>query len=172
MGFLRKFLIWAMLIPALILGALLAVSRFMGLQVFTMHTDDMPDYPSGALLYVRQEDPGELGTGDVITYMVSQTEVKTHRIAGVVTEEGNPAEIRFRTKGDAKSGEDPTLVYYRNVLGVPVMAIPVLGYAADFFATTAGLCSAVAAGIVWLLLVMLPLFARKKKPAKGGRYLK
>ena len=172
MGFLRKFLIWAILIPALILGALLAVPQFMGLQVCSMHTDDMPDYPSGALLYVRQEDPGELGTGDVITYMVSQTEVKTHRIAGVVTEEGNPSEIRFRTKGDAKPGEDPTLVYYRNVLGVPVMVIPVLGHAADFLATTAGICAAVAAGIFWLLLVMMPLFARKKKPAKGGRYLK
>ena len=46
-------------------------------------------------------------------------------------------------------------------------------YAADFFATTAGRLIAVAAGIVWLLLlVMMPLFARKKKPAKGGRYLK
>ena len=172
MGFIRKFLIWVMLIPALILGALLVIPQFMGLQVCSVHTDDMPDYPSGALLYVRYEDPSMLETGDVITYMVSQTEVRTHRIAGVVAEEGNPSEIRFRTKGDTKAGEDPTLVYYRNVLGVPVMAIPVLGYAADFFATTAGLCSAVAAGIVWLLLVLMPLFSHKKKPATGGRYLK
>lgn len=172
MGFLRKFLIWAMLIPALILGALLAVPQFMGLQVCSVLTDDMPDYPSGALLYVRQEDPKTLDTGDVITYMVSQTQVQTHRIAGVVAEEGNPSEIRFRTKGDTKPGEDPTLVYYRNVLGVPVMVIPVLGHAADFLATIAGICAAVAAGIFWLLLVMMPLFSRKKKPAKGGKYLK
>lgn len=172
MGFLRKFLIWAMLIPAIILGALLAAPQFMGLQVCSVHSDDMPDYPSGALLYVRQEDPQNLGTGDVITYMVSQTQVQTHRITGVVTEEGNPSEIRFRTKGDAKAGEDPTLVYYRNVLGVPVLAIPMLGHAADFFLTTAGVCAAVAAGIFWLLLVLMPLFSRKKKPAKGGKYLK
>lgn len=172
MGFIRKFLIWAMLIPAMILGALLVVPQFMGLQVCSVHTDDIPDYPSGALIYVREVDPGELGTGDVITYMVSQTQVQTHRIAGVVAEEGNPAEIRFRTKGDNKPGEDPTLVYYRNVLGVPVMAIPVLGYAADFFATTAGLCAAVAAGLFWLLLVLMTLFSRKKKTAKGGKYLK
>lgn len=172
MGFLRKFLIWAMLIPALLLGALLAVPQFMGLQVCSVHSDDMPDYPSGALLYVRQEDPQNLGTGDVITYMVSQTQVQTHRITGVVTEEGNPSEIRFRTKGDAKAGEDPTLVYYRNVLGVPVLAIPMLGHAADFFATAAGMCAAVAVGIFWLLLVLMPLFTRKKKPAKGGKYLK
>ena len=172
MGFIRKFLIWAMLIPALILGALLAAPQFMDLQACSVHTDDMPDYPSGALLYVRQVDPETLDTGDVITYMVSQTEVKTHRITGVVTEEGNSSEIRFRTKGDAKSGEDPTLVYYRNVLGVPVMAVPLLGRAADFLATTTGLCSAAAAGLFWLLLVMMPLFSRKKKTAKGGKYLK
>ena len=172
MGFIRKFLIWAILIPALLLGALLTVPQFMGLQVCAMHTDDMPDYPSGALLFVRQEDPDALGTGDVITYMVSQTQVQTHRIAGVVTEEGNPSEIRFRTKGDTNPGEDPTLVYYRNVLGVPVVAIPVLGHAADFLATTAGLFTTVAAGIFWLLLVLMPLFVRKKKAAKGGKYLK
>ena len=172
MGFIRKFLIWAILIPAVFLGLILGVPQLTGLQIYSVHSDDMPDYPSGSLLYVRQEDPGELGTGDVITYMVSQTEVKTHRITGVVTEEGNPAEIRFRTKGDDNAGEDPTLVYYRNVLGVPVMAIPVLGHAADFFATAAGMCTAVAAGMIWLLLVLMPLFVRKKKPAKGGRYLK
>lgn len=172
MGFIRKFLIWAMLIPAVVLGLLLAGPRFMGLQVCSVHTDDMPDYPSGSLIYVREADPGALAAGDVITYMVSWEAVQTHRIAGVVTEEDSPSEIRFRTKGDSRTGEDPTLVYYRNVLGVPVMAIPVLGYAADFFATTAGLCAAVAAGIVWLLLVLMPLFSRKKKTAKGGKYLK
>ena len=172
MGFIRKFLIWAMLIPALVLGLLLAVPQFFDLQVCTVQTDDMPDYPSGSLLYVREVDPGALETGDVITYMISQEAVQTHRIAGVVTEEDSPSEIRFRTKGDDRTGEDPTLVYYRNVLGVPVLVIPVLGYAADFLATAAGLCAVVAAGIVWLLLVLLPLFSRGKKPQKGGKYLR
>ncbi len=172
MGFIRKFLIWAILVPAVILGLVLAVPQFFGLQVCTVQSDDMPDYPSGSLLYVREVDPGALDTGDVITYMISQEEVQTHRIAGVVAEEGNPSEIRFRTKGDAKAGEDPTLVYYRNVLGVPVIAIPVLGHAADFLGTFAGLCGAVATGIIWLLLVLLPLFSRGKKSKKGGKYLR
>lgn len=172
MDFIRKFLIWAILIPAVVLGLLLGVPGFFDLQVCTVQTDDMPDYPSGSLLYVREVDPGVLDTGDVITYMISQNEVQTHRIAGVVAEEGKPAELRFRTKGDAKPGEDPTLVYYRNVLGVPVMAIPVLGHAADFLGTVGGVCAAAAAGILWLLLVLLPLFSRGKKRKKGGKFLK
>ena len=172
MGFIRKTLVCTILILAVVLGLLLAVPQLLGLQICTVHSDDMPDYPSGSLLYVREVDPTALDNGDVITYMISQEEVKTHRIAGVVTEEGDASEIRFRTKGDANAGEDPTLVYYRNVLGIPVMAIPVLGHAADFFTTTVGLCTAVAAGIVWLLLVLLPLFSRGKKPQKGGKYLR
>ena len=172
MGVIRKFLIWAILIPAVILGLLLAVPQFFDLQVCTVPTDDMPDYPSGSLLYVREVDPGALETGDVITYMISQEAVQTHRIAGVVTEEDSPSEIRFRTKGDAKAGEDPTLVYYRNVLGIPVMAIPVLGHAADFLGTAVGVCAAAAVGLFWLLLVLLPLFSRGKKPQKGGKYLR
>ncbi len=172
MGFIRKFLIWAMVIPAVLLTLLLAGPRFVNLQVCSVHFSDMPDYRPGSLIYVREVDPRELNTGDVITYMVSQEEVRTHRIAGVVAEEENPEEIRFRTKSDTAESEDPTLVYYRNVLGVPVMTIPVLGYAADFLATPAGLCAAGAAGVFWLLLVILPLFFRKKKTAKGGKYLR
>jgi len=172
MGFLRKFLIWLLLIPALLLTLLLAGPKFMDLQIYTVHSDDMPDYRAGSLLYVREVDPRALHTGDVITYMVSQEEVRTHRIAGVVIQEENPEEIRFRTKSDTSAGEDPTLVYYRNVLGVPMLAIPVLGYGLDWLTTPAGMYTAVAAGIIWLLLVLLPLFFRKKKSRKGGKYLK
>ena len=172
MGFIRKFLIWVMLIPALLLGVLLAGPQLLHLQVCTVDADDMPDYSRGSLLYVREVDPRALQTGDVITYMISQEEVQTHRIAGVVVEEENPEQIRFRTKADGKTGEDPTLVYYRNVLGIPVMAIPVLGHAADFLGTAVGVCAAAAVGIFWLLLVLLPLFSRGKKPQKGGKYLR
>ena len=171
LGFVRKLLIWLILLPALLLALLMAGPQALGMQVCTVQEDAIGNLRSGSLIYVRDVDYRSLSVGDVITYMVSQEEVQTHRIAGVVAEEENPEEIRFRTRRDSGE-EDATLVYYRNVLGVPVMAIPVLGYAADFFATTAGLCSAVAAGIVWLLLVLMPLLSHKKKPATGGRYLK
>lgn len=172
MSFIRKLLIWVLLIPAVLLGALLACPQFAGLQVCSVHSGDIPDYRPGSLLYVQQADPGVLNTGAVITYMVNQEEVQTHRIAGVVADEENPAELRFRTKRDAADAEDPTLVYYRNVLGIPVMAIPLLGYVLDWLKTPSGFCAAAAAGVLWLLLVLLPLFFRRKNKQKAGKYLK
>lgn len=172
MSFIRKLLIWVLLIPAVLLGALLACPQFAGLQVCSVHSGDIPDYRPGSLLYVQQADPGMLNTGAAITYMVNQEEVQTHLIAGVVADEENPAELRFRTKRDAADAEDPTLVYYRNVLGVPVMAIPLLGYVLDWLETPSGFCAAAAAGVLWLLLVLLPLFFRGKKKQKAGKYLR
>lgn len=172
MGFIRKFLIWALLIPALILGLLVLGPQAAGLSVCTVREDSMRDMASGSLLYVREVDPRALDTGDVITYMVSQQEVRTHRIAGVVTEEENPSEIRFRTRGDDGRGEDATLVYYRNVLGVPMVVIPLLGYAVDWLREPAGIIAVGAVGVFWLLLVVIPLFFRGKKQKKGGKYLK
>ena len=172
MSFIRKLLIWVLLIPAVLLGALLACPQFAGLQVCSVHSGDIPDYRPGSLLYVQQADPGVLNTGAAITYMVNQEEVQTHLIAGVVADEENPAELRFRTKRDAADAEDPTLVYYRNVLGVPVMAIPLLGYVLDWLKTPSGFCAAAAAGVLWLLLVLLPLFFRGKKKQNAGKYLR
>ena len=64
-------------------------------------------------------------------------------------------------------------MYYKNVLGVPVFGIPLLGYVWTFATAPAGWFAAGAVGIFWLLLVLLPLFTRgKKKSQKGGKYLK
>ena len=68
MGFIRKFLIWALLIPALILGLLVLGPQAAGLSVCTVREDSMRDMASGSLLYVREVDPRALDTGDVITY--------------------------------------------------------------------------------------------------------
>lgn len=171
LGFVRKLLIWLILLPALLLALLMAGPQALGMQVCTVQEDAIGNLRSGSLLYVRDVDYRSLSVGDVITYMVSQEEVQTHRIAGVVAEEENPEEIRFRTRRDSGE-EDATLVYYRNVLGVPVVAIPVLGYGLDWLKTPAGVCAAAAAALVWLLLVLAPVLLRKKKPAKGGKYLK
>ena len=173
MGFIRKFLIWAILIPAVLFGALVGVPMLAGCSVCTVREDSVRDLRPGSLLYVREVDPQSLDIGDVITYMASREEVKTHRIAGVVEEEGNPAEIRFRTRNDHSGAENATLVYYRNVLGIPVIGIPLLGYIFDWLQTPAGWITVGAVGIFWLLLVLLPLFVRgKKKSKKGGKYLR
>lgn len=166
-----------------ILALLLAGARFVGMQVFTVLSGSMePVYHVGSLIYVKEVDPYELEAGDVITYMLSEDTVSTHRIVGVVPDEEDPAVIRFRTKGDANDAEDGTLVHYKNVIGSPVFTIPMLGYVANYIQNPPGTYIAISGGAILMLLVFLPdLFdseepkeekkAKKSRPGrKRGKY--
>ena len=137
----------------------------MGLQVFTVLSGSMePEYHVGSLIYVKEVDPFELKSGDVITFMLDKDTVATHRIVEVVPDQEDPSVIRFRTKGDANDAEDGTLVHYENVLGSPVFAIPKLGYIAEYVQNPPGTYIAISAGAILLLLVFLPdLFGDGKK---------
>ena len=136
-----------------ILALLLVGVRVIGLQVFTVLSGSMePAYHTGSLIYVKDVDPFELEDGDVITFMLNEDTVATHRIVGVVPDENDPNTIRFRTKGDANNMEDGQLVHYKNVIGTPVFTVPGLGYVANFIQKPPGLYFAIAAAAVILLL--------------------
>ena len=161
-----------------ILALLLAGARFVGMQVFTVLSGSMePVYHVGSLIYVKEVDPYELEAGDVITYMLSEDTVSTHRIVGVVPDEDDPAVIRFRTKGDANDAEDGTLVHYKNVIGSPVFTIPMLGYVANYIQNPPGTYISISVGAILMLLVFLPdLFdseepkeEKKEKKSRPGR---
>jgi len=165
-----KILIWILAVPVILLAAFLAGPRLAGLQAYPVLSDTMaPLYPAGTLVYVEETDYRHLSEGDVITYMVSQEEVETHRIMGVVPDETDPSVLRYRTKGDQNGTEDPVLVHYRNVLGVPVTGIPCLGYA------VAWVQNPVAAGLgaaVVLLAVLSSLPGGRRKRGYSGKYLR
>jgi len=181
-----------LLVTAVVILALLLVGvRLIGMQVFTVLSGSMePTYHTGALLYVKDVDYTELKEGDVITFMLDEDTVATHRIVGVVPDENDPTVIRYRTKGDANDAEDGSLVHYKNVIGTPVFSIPKLGFVANYIQNPPGSYIAISGGAVLLLLVFLPdLFAeekpkegedeaedkpekKKRKPQKGGKYLK
>jgi len=159
-----------------VLAVLLAGPRLMGMQVLTVLSGSMePVYHVGSLIYVKDVDPFTLKEGDVITYMLSEDTLSTHRIVGVVPDEEDTSVIRFRTKGDANDAEDATLVHYKNVVGTPVFTIPYLGYIANYIQHPPGTYMAIAAGAVFLILVFLPdLFddedeGQKKKGKKGSK---
>ena len=156
-----------------ILALLLVGVRLVGLQVFTVLSGSMePTYHVGALIYVKKVDPMELEAGDVITFMLDEDTVATHRVVEVVSDEEDPSVIRFRTKGDANDNVDGGLVHYKNVLGTPVFTIPMLGYLASYIQNPPGTYVAISAGAVLLLLVFLPdLFTQEEKPRrKRGKY--
>lgn len=153
-----------------ILALLLVGVRLIGFQVFTVLSGSMePAYMTGSLIYVKEVDPFTLADGDVITFMLDEDTVATHRIVGVVPDETDPNTIRFRTKGDANNYEDGQLVHYKNVIGTPVFTIPGLGYVANYIQHPPGLYFSIAAAVVILLLAFLPdLFDDEKseKPEK------
>lgn len=140
-----------------LLAVLLAGARLVGLQVFTVLSGSMePTYHTGSVIYVKKVDHTQLQAGDVITYMLDEDTVATHRIVGVVPDEEDPTVLRYRTKGDANDAEDGTLVHYKNIIGSPVFTIPKLGYFANYIKSPPGLYIAISGGALLLLLVFLP----------------
>lgn len=161
-----------------IMALLLAGPRVIGMQVFTVLSGSMePTYHTGSLIYVKDVDPFKLEAGDVITFMLDEDTVATHRIVEVVPDEEDSSTIRFRTKGDANNAEDGSLVHYKNVVGTPVFTIPQMGYFANFIQNPPGMYLAVSAGAVLLMMVFLPdLFGsdegeeeEKRRRKKGGK---
>ncbi len=172
--------IWNIITSVLVgLVVLLAIAlvgvRLFGFQVYTVLSGSMePTYPTGSLIYVKEVDYTDLEAGDVITFMLNEDTVATHRIVGVVPDEEDPTVLRFRTKGDANDAEDGKLVHYKNIIGSPVFAIPFLGYVINYIQNPPGTYIAIAAGILLLLLVFLPDLIgedgdEEKKPSKRGR---
>lgn len=158
---------------ALILAILLGGVRLVGLRPLTVLSGSMePTYHVGSLIYVKEVDYTTLQPGDVITFLLDEDTLATHRIVEVVPDEEDPTVLRFRTKGDNNSSEDGGLVHYKNVVGTPIFTIPQLGYLANYIQNPPGMYIAISAGAVLLMLVFIPdLFsdddgAKKKKKDK------
>ena len=146
-----------LVVLAVLLAVLLVGARLVGLQVFTVLSGSMePTYHTGSLIYVKKVDATKLSEGTVITFMLDEDTIATHRIVGVVPDEDDPSVIRYRTKGDANESEDGGLVHYKNVIGTPVFTIPKLGYLANYIQHPPGSYVAISIGALILLLMFLP----------------
>ena len=158
---------------AILLAVALVGIRLFGLQVFSVLSGSMePNYHVGSLIYVKEVDYHELKSGDVITFMLDEDLVATHRIVDVCPDQDDPTVLRYQTKGDANEAADGTLVHYKNVIGTPVFTIPYLGYVADFIQKPPGTYAAIAIGAVLLALMFLPDLFREEEPKKRGKYEK
>ena len=155
---------WAVVIATLILAVLITGVRLFGVTPYAVLSGSMePTYHTGALLYVKPVDHTTLQSGDVITYMLSENMVATHRIVEVIPDEADPGIIRYRTKGDANNTADSSLVHYRNVIGTPVFTLPLLGYVSHYVQNPPGLYVAIAVLILMALLILLQDFFPGRK---------
>lgn len=154
-----------------IFALLLVGARVIGFDTYAVLSGSMePKYPVGSLLYVQKVDVQTLKPNDVITFMLDEHTVVTHRIVEVVKDETDPNIIRFKTKGDANNTEDIGLVHYKNVIGAPKFHIPYLGYVAFYISRPPGLYVAISAGAFLILLVFLPdLFSDSEKRKRGKK---
>ncbi len=141
---------------------LLVGVRVFGLQVYTVLSGSMePVYRTGSLLYVKHARPADIREGDVITFVLPDETVATHRVVRIDAENQ-----RFYTKGDANETEDGAPVHFNNLVGRPVFSVPFLGYAANWIQHPPGMYIAIAAGVILLISVFLPeLFPKRKKAA-------
>lgn len=141
----------------MILALLFVGARIFGLHVFSVISGSMePMYPVGSLIYVKEVDPMELQVRDVITFMLNEDIVATHRIVEVIPDENDSDVVRFRTKGDANAVEDSSLVHCKNVIGTPVFTIPLLGYVANYIHQPPGLYITISVGAILLILFFIP----------------
>lgn len=161
-------------VALVVLCAILLVGvRIFGFQPFAVLSGSMePAYHVGDLIYVKSVDYRELAQGDVITFLLSEDTVATHRIVEVVPDEEDASVLRYRAKGDANDTEDGSLVHYKNVIGTPKFSLPYLGYVASYISSPPGMYVAIGACAMLILLVFLPdLFGKEEKQErKRGRY--
>ena len=154
-----------------VLTILLVGTRIVGIMPYTVLSGSMePTYHTGSLIYVKTVDPFELEAGDVITFMLDEDTLATHRIVEVVPDPEDASTIRFVTKGDANEFIDGSMVHYKNVVGTPIFTIPYLGYLANFVQNPPGLYIAIAFCAFLVLLAFLPdLFDEEKPKKKKGK---
>lgn len=153
-----------------ILALLLVGARIVGLRVFTVLSGSMePAYHVGSIIYVKSVDYKALQPGDVITFMLDEDTVATHRITEVLVDENDHDTYRYFTKGDANSAPDGSSVHYKNVIGSPVFTVPYLGYVANYIQNPPGTYIALAAGIVLLMLVFIPDLFDEEQPKKDKK---
>lgn len=169
----------------MLLAVLLVGVRLVGLTPFTVLSGSMePAFHVGSLIYVKETDASKIEVGDPITYVVNEDLlVSTHRVVDidvfhtatravldeneqpVLDEDGDPVyeevtleepSYYFTTKGDANEAVDGTPVYYKNVLGVPVFSIPLLGYLSSWLQTRQGMIMGISIALVIIILTFLP----------------
>ncbi|AOT70185.1 signal peptidase I [Geosporobacter ferrireducens] len=120
-----------------------SVFGFKPLKVLTGSME--PVLKPGDMVVTRETEPEEIQIGDVLTYRIEGNTLVTHRVIGIVEENGI---VKFRTKGDANNTEDQELIEGKQAIGTMAFKIPGGGMIADFAKTGRG----------FLLFILLPIF--------------
>jgi len=117
-------------------AAPLTVPKLLGYHIYAVLSGSMqPAYPVGSVVYLREEVPEKIQTGDAITFYLPEEAdvVMTHRVVEIDT-----VKQEFVTKGDANQEEDEEPVAFDRLIGKPVFCIPGIAVLSDFINTATG----------------------------------
>ena len=135
------------LICTILLLFLLSLPRFIGYETYNVISCSMePEIPVGSLILVKEIDPYDLVSGDIIAFDDNGS-VICHRV--VVN---NVFEKKITTKGDANPIEDPKTLLYENVIGLVTFHVSDLGMIGAYFSTLSGKLVLVEIMIIGILL--------------------
>ena len=156
----------ALVVLMVLCAVFLMGSRLFGFEYYTVISGSMePSYQVGDLLYVKTVDPDSVKVGDPITFVLNEDlVVATHRVVKIDAEKRH-----FTTKGDANETEDAAPVHFNNLIGVPLFAIPFLGYVSVFVQNPPGMYIALGLGVVLLAAVFLPDMLVKEEKKKEDK---
>ena len=133
-----------------------SIIRLFGFEVYGVLTGSMePEYPTGSLIYVKKIDTSSLEVGDTISFKLSENVIATHRIIELVPDEENSSIIRYRTKGDANSVADSSLVEVEDIIGKVVFCLPQMGYFLNYIQSPTGITTTIIVSILLVLLVFI-----------------
>ena len=126
------------------------VPSLFGIRIFSIQTESMyPTLLPGDLIFdTGVKDPGELRTGDIITYWTvinGERALNTHRIHEIYDGGGY---LIFATKGDNNTLADPLTVHESEIVGKYSGRVGGVGKVFDYLQTSTG----------FLIVVVVPVF--------------
>ncbi len=128
-----NFVTTIILILLLLLAAAMYVPKLFGIEPMIVLSGSMePTYHVGSMLYVKDAEKEDIKEGTPITFYMDETTLVTHRVIEVNEDH------TYTTQGDANEVADGAPVSFENIVGVPVLNIPQLGYLADKLSSTPG----------------------------------
>ena len=126
------------------------VPSLFGIRIFSIQTESMyPTLLPGDLIFdTGVKDPGELRTGDIITYWTvinGERVLNTHRIHEIYDGGGY---LIFATKGDNNTLADPLTVHESEIVGKYSGRVGGVGKVFDYLQTSTG----------FLIVIVIPVF--------------
>jgi signal peptidase I len=126
--------------------------QFLGYQLKSVLSGSMePTFKTGSIIAVKPvRDTSNLKKHDIITYIVPEEQLVTHRIIDVIKKGEH---LMFQTKGDNNEDPDGELVLSQNVVArYSGLTIPYVGYITNFARSSKGTASLLIVPGVLLLI--------------------